>query len=164
MKKIVILFLTVFVLYGCEKDKNEINGVVVDLISVDDTSIFKKSVVLFDDNYYHIKTPLDTFILGYPFKFLYGYDDMKSKAINDAVTKDILIVSDYMKNQSDSVFTLAYYLELGNCHIFDKKFNRSIKTIVVETYHTGEPMASTGGRRFYIKNKLFLETVDWISK
>ncbi len=28
----------------------------------------------------------------------------------------------------------------------------------------GEPMMSTGGRRFYVKNKLFLETVDLISK
>jgi hypothetical protein len=34
----------------------------------------------------------------------------------------------------------------------------------VETYSEGEPMASHGGRRFYINNKLFLETVDMISK
>jgi hypothetical protein len=33
----------------------------------------------------------------------------------------------------------------------------------MEEYMEGEPMMSTGGRRFYIKGVLFLETVDLIS-
>jgi hypothetical protein len=89
---------------------------------------------------------------------------MKTKAINDGAINDILVVSDYMKRPGDSVFTLAYYLETGRCYLFDKEVNECIKTIQVETYMEGEPMMSTGGRRFYLKNKLFLETVDLISK
>lgn len=69
-----------------------------------------------------------------------------------------------MKHPRDSIYTLAYYLETGKCFFLDKQVKESIKTIKVETYMEGEPMMSTGGRRFYIKNKLFLETVDLISK
>jgi hypothetical protein len=69
-----------------------------------------------------------------------------------------------MKRPRDSVYTLAYYLETGKCYLFDKQVKESIKTIQVENYMEGEPMMSTGGRRFYLKNKLFLETVDLISK
>jgi hypothetical protein len=163
MKKIIILFVLIVSCFGCKKDTPEINGVVVNLIATDDPIIFKKSVILFDDNSYLIKTPLDTFLVGYPFLF-YGYDDMKAKAINDSAIKDILFVSDYMKHKGDSIYTLAYYLETGKCYLFDKQVKESIKTIQVETYMEGEPMMSTGGRRFYVKNKLFLETVDLISK
>ena len=163
MKMIIFLLVIIVSCYGCKKDTPEIKGVDVNLIANDDPIIFKKSVILFDDNSYLIKTPLDTFILGYPF-LLSGYGDMKTKAVNDAITKYILIVSDYMKYKSDSTYTLAYYLETGKCYLFDKQVKESIKTIRVETYMEGEPMMFTGGRRFYLKNKLFLETVDMISK
>lgn len=33
----------------------------------------------------------------------------------------------------------------------------------MEEYFEGEPMQSTGGRRFYLKGVLFLETIDLIS-
>jgi hypothetical protein len=163
MKKILYLLVIILYCYGCKKDTPDINGVVVDLITTDDPIIFKKSVILFDDNSYLIKTPLDTFLLGYPFLWS-GYGDMKTKAINDGAINDILVVSDYMKRPRDSVYTLAYYLETGRCLLFDKHVNKCIKTIQVETYMEGEPMMSTGGRRVYVKNKLFLETVDLISK
>jgi hypothetical protein len=163
MKKIIFILVIIICCYGCKKDTPDINGVVVNLIVDDDPVVFKKSVILFDDNSYLIKTPLDTFLLGYPFLWS-GYGDMKTEAINDGAINDILVVSDYMKRPRDSVYTLAYYLETGRCHLFDKKVNACIKTIQVETYMEGEPMMSTGGRRFYVKNKLFLETVDLISK
>ena len=69
-----------------------------------------------------------------------------------------------MKQYGDSINTLAYYLETGRCYLFDKQVKESIKTIQVDSYMEGEPMMFSGGRRFYIKNKLFLETVDLISK
>jgi len=163
MKKIFFILAIILCCYGCKKDTLEINGITVNLIEDDDPVVFKKSVILFDDNSYLIKTPLDTFLLGYPFLWS-GYGDMKTKAINDGAINDILVVSDYMKRPRDSVYTLAYYLETGKCHLFDKQVNACIKTIQVETYMEGEPMMSTGGRRFYVKNKLFLETVDLISK
>jgi len=164
MKKIVFFLVVVACCYGCKKDAPEMHGEVVNLIATDDLIIFKKSVILFDDNSYLIKTPLDTFLIGYPFKYLSGYDDMKAKAINDSVLKDILLVSDYMRHKGDSIYTLAYYLETGKCYLFDKQLKKSIKTIQVETYMEGAPMMYTGGRRFYVKDKLFLETVDLISK
>jgi len=164
MKKTIFILLTIIYCSGCKKDIPEKNGIVVNLIEDDNPIIFKKTVILFDDNSYLIKTPLDTFLIGYPFKYLYGYDDMKAKAINDGAIKDILFVSDYMKYKGDSIYTLAYFLETGKCYLFDKQVKESIKTIQVETYMEGEPMMSTGGRRFYVKNKLFLQTVDLISK
>lgn len=163
MKKTIFILIIIVCCYGCKKEIPDINGEVVNLITDDDPIIFKKSVILFDDNSYLIKTPLDTFLLGYPFLWS-GYGDMKAKAIIDGAITDILVVSDYMKRSRDSVYTLAYYLENGKCYLFDKQAKESIKTIQVETYMEGEPMMSTGGRRFYVKNKLFLETVDLISK
>lgn len=163
MKKIIFLLVIIVSCYGCKKDTPEIKGVDVNLIANDDPIIFKKSVILFDDSNYLIKTPLDTFLIGYPF-LLSGYGDMKIKTINDGAINDVLVVSDYMKHYGDSIYTLAYYLETGKCYLFDKQVKESIKTIQVETYMEGEPMMFTGGRRFYLKNKLFLETVDLISK
>jgi hypothetical protein len=164
MRKILYLLFIVFIYYGCEKQEKDIKGELIYLIAIDDPVILKKSIVLFDDQNYTIKTAVDTFIVGYPFNVLYGYEDMRVKAIYDSAYSDILNVSDYMKYNNDSIYTLAYYLENGNCFILDKTKNVGITTISMETYITGEPMASTGGRRFYIKNKLFLETVDMISK
>lgn len=163
MKKIIIFLVIIVSCSGCKKDADEIKGVTVNLIANDDPVIFKKSVILFDDNNYLIKTPLDTFLIGYPF-LISGYDTQKIKAINDGAIKDILVVSDYMKHYGDSIYTLAYYLETGKCYLFDKQVKESIKTIRVENYMEGAPMMFTGGRRFYVKNKLFLETVDLISK
>lgn len=163
MRKAIILLTIIVSCFGCKKDTNEIKGVIVSLMATDDPIIFNKSVILFDDNSYLIKTPLDTFLIGYPF-LMSGYGDMKTKAINDGTINDILVVSDYMKRPRDSVYTLAYYLETGKCYLFDKQVKGSIKTIQVVTYTEGEPMMMTGGRRFYLKNKLFLETVDMISK
>jgi len=112
-----------------------------------------------------IKTPFDTFLSGYPFNSPTGYyDDMRPKLINDGAIKDILFINDYMKYKADSIFTLAYYLETGNCYIYDKLAKESINSIQVEHFAEGKPMESYGGRRFYIKNQLFLETVDMISK
>ena len=128
MKKILFILVIIVWCYGCQKEIPDINGVVVDLITDDDPIIFKKSVILFDDNSYLIKTPLDTFLIGYPFLWS-GYGDMKTKAINDGAVNDILVVSDHMKRPRVSIYTLAYYLETGKCYLFDKQVNESIKTI-----------------------------------
>ena len=81
----------VALIYGCNKDEIDIKGGTINLIEQDDPNIFTKSVILYDQDDYLIKTPLDTFLLGYPF-LLYGYGDMKTKAINDGQTKDVLNV------------------------------------------------------------------------
>lgn len=149
---------------GCEKDKTDSNGTRIDLLASENPTLFNKSVILYDNDDYNIKTPLDTFLIGYPFSVLPGFDEMKLKVINDSIYFDVLNVKDYMKNNNDSIYTLAYYLENGNCLLFDKNRNTHITSIIMERYFTGEPLASSAGRRFYIGNELFLETVDLISK
>jgi hypothetical protein len=64
----------------------------------------------------------------------------------------------------DSIYTLAHYLENGSCLVREKKSGKLIRAIQVATYREGKPMASLGGRRFYLNNDLFLETVDMMSK
>ncbi len=165
MRKNIFLLIIIASFYGCKKDTTVINGDPVNLIAADNSSIFNKYVILFDDNNYLIKTPLDTFILGYPFNILNGYyNNLKTKAINDGTQKNVLIVSDYMDVKGDTIYAIAYHLERGSCYMFDKIAKQSIKTVYVEHWAEGGPMSSMGGRRFYIKNKLFLETVDMISK
>ena len=164
MKNIIISLSILIALIGCEKDKTESDSTRIDLLSSENPILFNKSVLLYDNNDYNIKTPLDTFLIGYPFSVLSGYGEMESKAIIDSTKFDVLNVKDYMKNNNDSVYTLAYYLENGNCLVFDKKTNTQITSIIMERYFTGVPLASSAGRRFYIHNELFLETIDLISK
>jgi hypothetical protein len=163
MKKMMLLLLAIGIFTGCEKYAYLDTGKSVNLMTNNNPTVFNKSVILYNKNDFSIKTPLDTFLLGYPFRWG-GYDDMKTKAINDGKTKDILIVSDYLKYHSDSLFILAYYLENGNCLVLDKKSNQIVKSVQVVNWFEGKPMQSMGGRRFYIDNTLFLQIVDIVSK
>jgi len=167
--KRIILFTIVFIsVYSCKKDKtenqNDPNRIVVTLIDKNDSIFLKQSVMLYDNFDYLIKTNLDSFINGYPFNIFLDYIDLKNKAIEDSKSSDILNVSDYIKNNSDSIYILADYLGSGKCFMFDKIASNNIKTIQMETYFSGGPMAAIGGRKFYVKGKLFLVTVDLISK
>jgi len=146
---------------ACRKNE-KINGVSVKLIEKDDPVIFKKSVTLYDNSNYLVKTPLDTFVLGFPFNTSSEYDDMKTKAVNDGKVKDVLSVSDYLIYTSDSIFILAYYLETGKCFFYDKHSGAGVKTVKVEIFQTGNLSSAAQGRRFYINNKLFLEIIDFM--
>jgi hypothetical protein len=162
MKNFLFLLIIIIAFAGCNKKEYEIKGDTVKLIENDDPVIFKKSVILFDNNNYLVKTPLDTFILGFPFITSSEYNDMKARAIADGGIKDILQVSDYLIYSSDSIFTLAYYLETGKCFFYDKLSKESVKTVIVESFQSSDPMSSGGGRRFYINNQLFLEIIDFM--
>ena len=161
MKKAAILLMIFFTIMGCHKDG--IIGVTVKLIEKEDPIVFKKSVILFNNNNYSVKTPLDTFILGFPFNSSSIYDDQRLKAINDSSLKDVLYVNDYLLHADDSVYTLAYYLATGKCLFYDKHSKENIKTVLVETFQADGSISSFGGRRFYINNKLFLEAIDFMS-
>jgi hypothetical protein len=162
MNKLFILSIFATLIWSCSHD-SEINGVAINLIKNDDPDLFARSVILYDQADYFIKTPLDTFLSGYPCN-KNGYGDMRTKAISDGQTMNVLNASDYFKLNSDSIHSLIYYLENGSCLVKEKTSNKIISTILVETYSEGEPMSSTCGRKFYINNKLFLKTVDLISK
>ena len=165
MKKSLIFLLITILFCSCKKESFEITGDPVNLMTNHDPLIFEKTVILFDDNNYLIKTPLDSFVLGSPFNLHDGYyNDYKNKAIDDSRLNDVLEIYDYMPYIKDTIYTLAYHLEKGSCYMWDRHAKKSIKTIYVEEYSEGKPMASWGGRRFYIRDNLFLTTVDFISK
>jgi hypothetical protein len=152
MKKIIFFSALVTLICSCDHNSGT-SAITINLIKQDDPILLARSVILYDQVDYLIKTPLDTFLSGYPFN-KNGFSDMKTKAINDSQTKNVLIATDYLKYDSDSIHTLVYYLENGSCLVLDKISNKIITTIRIETYLEGDPGISTGGRRFYINNKL----------
>jgi hypothetical protein len=130
----------------------------------DNPSVFAKTVILFENNDYLIKTNLNNYINAYPFDGLYGYDNLKERVKLESQNRDTLLMTDYLYHTSDSVYILAYHLEKGSCLVFDKNAKRIITTVKIERWgNNPAPLAGAGGRKFYIKNKLFLETLDWIS-
>jgi hypothetical protein len=166
MKKAIILLIISAMSSGCvqyipDPNNNNTNStaITVYLIPDDDPTIFSKSVILLNNDGYLQKTPLNAFISGYLF-LLAGYDDLKNKAINDGTQKNSLFLTDYLKSGSDSLSTLAYYLQNGNCYLFDKQSQTSVKTIQYLKYKDESPVETRIGRRFYVENNLFLETVD----
>lgn len=135
----------------------------IDLIINDNPTFFAKTTILFENSEYLIKTNFDTYIDSYPFDILQGYDEIKLQATQDSNNQNVLVMTDYLRLPNDSTYILAFHLENGSCLIFDKKRNVIIPRIEMEKYMEGGPMMSTGGRRFFIKGKIFLETVDLIS-
>jgi hypothetical protein len=166
MKIGIVLFVIIASIWGCSINNPDTGSqnssgtdITVYLITNDNATLFSKTAILSDDSYYLIKTPLTAFISGYPF-LLAGYDNLKAKAINDGTLKDTLYLSDYLKSSANSIKTIAYYLQTGNCYLYDKQSQTGIKTIQYSTYKIESPVDTKSGRRFYIESKLFLETVD----
>jgi hypothetical protein len=158
--------MVIILFQQCKKDSeyfiDDSLGVVVKMWEKYDTKIFNKTVIIYDNDYL-IKTCLDTFILGHPLNSS-SYEELRNIAISDSKYKDILKATYYLKRENEYSGMLAYFLATGKCYIYDKHEKTNIIFIQVKYYHEGEPMAASGGRRFYIKNKLFLTTIDWISK
>lgn len=164
MKKMIFLIMTTLFILGCDKEvENDMNLMSINLIADDNPTFFIKTVILFENNEYLIKTNFDTYINSYPFNVLYGYDEIKLLVTQDSNIKDVLLMTDYLRHSSDSTYILAFHLENGSCLIFDKKKNKIIPKIEMEKYIEGGPMTSTGGRIFYINGKLFISVVDMIS-
>jgi hypothetical protein len=142
----------------------------------DDYVIFKKTVILYEDENYLIKTPLSYFLsnMGKDY-FVHRYDEHLStleKVISDGQANNLLYSSPYFTNPNyrDNVneerikFVLAGFLESGDCYIYDKKKKKNITQIEVKYWgYSPAPPAGSGGRKFYINNVLFIETTDWTS-
>lgn len=163
IKKICFLLVAIFVIPGCEKkEENNLNLLSIDLITNDSLTFFTKTVILFENSDYLIKTNFDSYINSYPFN-MFKYDVLKDQVTQTSSNKDVLFMTDYLYHDHDRTYILAHHLEHGTCLILDKKSNVIIPEIEMEQYMEGEPMMSTGGRRFYINGDLFLETIDLIS-
>jgi len=165
MKRIIFLILAVILISGCEKKEDDnSNFSSINLMTDDSPSLFTKTVILFENNNYLIKTNLDKYISSYPFGVLDEYDDIKVQVIQDTNIDNVIVMTDYLHHPNDSNYILGYHLENGSCLIIDKKTNKTIPSIKMKVWGgSPSPLAGAGGRRFYIKNKLFLETTDWIS-
>jgi hypothetical protein len=164
----LILFVALGII-GCEKEEQEqeqeedLNLITIELISSDSPDFFRKTVILYENWTYLVKTNFETYINEYPFDVLHGYEDIKLEAIADTTEFDVIKMVDYLRREKDSIFVLAHHLENGTCLLYDKRTESVITTIQMEVYMEGGPMSSMGGRRFYINGRLFLETVDLIS-
>ena len=163
MKNLSLFLLMIIVFVSCKKEKTQdIPLTTINLILSDNPEYFKKTIILFESNDYLVKTSFETYISEYIFSKS-EYADFKIKAISDASNLDTLKMVDYLRYENDSIPILAHYLETGKCLIFDKKSNSVITSVQMRDYAVGGPMQTTGGRRFYIKGKLFLETIDFQS-
>ena len=101
-----------------------------------------------------------------------GFLSTLKKIVCDGQTNNLLYASPYFTNPyySDQVnadqikAVLASFLEYGQCYVYDKKNNKNITNIKVEYWgKSSAPLAGAGGRKFYINNVLFIQTLDWIS-
>ncbi len=162
--KNIYLLIIVIVLISCQQDdKVEPNRISIDLIVDYDQNFFTKTVILYSDENYLIKTNFDIYINTYPFGELDGFEGLESSARVDIATNDTIYMTDYIKTKNDTTYILAHHLENGTCVVFDKNSSSIMKQIEMEKYMEGGPWSSSGGRRFYIGGKLFLDSVDLIS-
>ena len=166
---IAALFTTVFT--SCDKDEvttSVVKKTTVSLLERDDYVIFEKTVILYEDENYLIKTPLYYFLSDInDFFVTSGYEEQFStleKIISDGKENDLLYATSYFDKYSID-YVVALFLENGRCYFYDKKNKNNIKKIVVEYWgDSSAPLAGSGGRSFYIyDNVLFMGVTDWIS-
>jgi len=170
-----VLFLETVDLFIGYKKKEDGEKITVSLMDRDDYVIFEKTVILYEDENYLIKTPLSYFLSGndsYFYLRMDGHLSTLEKIISDGQSNNLLYTTPYHTNPNykDFVnaerlnFVLAFFLEHGQCHIYDKNNKKIITKIVVEYWKDfPAPLAGAAGRRFYINNVLFLGTTDLIS-
>jgi len=164
MKRVIATILSIMVLVSCGDDNaSDPNRTKIYTIGEHDTDLFKKTVILYEDDRYVISTYFDKYISSYPYGVLPGYDELKQKAIQDTVTQDTLKAKDYVTSNGDATYILAYHLENGSCLIYDKNLHVIIKTVEMEKFSSGGPMSTIAGRKFYIVEQLFLDVVDMMS-
>jgi len=163
----VPLLICGVVFTGCKKKDDTDDNIkkTVKLVDSDDNTSFEKTVILYENENYLIKTPLAFFLSRISFHFIDKYEDQFStleKIISDGKTECVLYSSSYFDTEQ-AKYVLADFLENGFCYFYDKKNKNNIKQIVVEYWGYGTTqLAKSGGRRFYIYNNvLFLEVVDW---
>jgi len=141
--------------------------VTVPLIDRDDYAIFDKTVILFENENYLVKTPLIYFLSNMDNSYFFircdEYLTSLEKVLSDGKTNDRLYSSSYFDKHRIN-YVLAGFLETGLCYVYDKKKKNNVKQIVVAYWgYSPAPLAGAGGRKFYINNDVFLEILDWIS-
>jgi len=148
--------------------KNIEEKISVSLIDKNDDEIFRKAVILYEDDKYLIKTPLVYFLSNMDKQyFAHRYDEhlySLKKVISDGKTNNLLYVSSYFDEYRID-YVLAGFLETGFCYFYDKMNKQWVTQIEVEYWgNVWGPLAGAGGKKFYIyQHVLFFETTDWVS-
>ena len=132
------------------------------ILMVTDEYIIKTSYTIFENN-------LNMWLLENP----HITDDKDLfEIVKNAKNKEFIInVEKILKEKEEDHglekrlrYRIAYLLEEGKCLIIDKKNNKPISKIKVQTYiFNCGPLCGDGGRRFFIENIMFFGVMDWIS-
>lgn len=134
----------------------------INLLTDDNPDFFAKTVILYENDQYLVKTNLNLYISTYPFDSS-DYGKVLQRVVKDSKNQDTLIMWKYTVCHGDSAFVLAHHMEKGTCLIYDKVNNEIIPKIIMEVWwDIPGPGMGDGGRRFYIKDELFYETYDWV--
>jgi hypothetical protein len=134
----------------------------IPLITSDDPIFFKKTVILFENDDWLLKTSFSNFISTYPFGYLKRYIPVKDRAIQDTISHDTLFFSNYAQYQSDSISIIGYHLEKACLLLYDKK-TKAIVPEIKRTFYTNLERTICG-KRYYVNRILFFETTGWVSK
>jgi uncharacterized repeat protein (TIGR02543 family) len=138
------------------------------LMERDDYAIFTKTVVLFQNENYLIKTPLINFLDGVNDYLVRKAPRVKSELdplvtqiLSDGEKNNLLHAFSYIGKQ-DLDFILAFFLENGQCYVYDTTNNHTIEQVLIEKWRAVGELSPYGGRTFYFQNKVqFLKITDW---
>ncbi len=155
---LAILSVSTVVFSSCNKDDDKLNTderVSIDLLNTDKYAVFEKTIFLFENESYVIKTPVSFFIQGFSDVDYSRYLEKVNEITIDAQKKSILYTKDYFEAYR-LPYILAVFLESGKCHVYDKKSKETILKIEMERWsHFPAPLAGSAGRKFFIKGELF---------
>ena len=163
---LAILGVATVVFMSCDKNDEELNTderVSIDLLETDKYAVFEKTMVLFENESYAIKTPVSFFIQGFSDVDYSRYLEKVHEITVDAQKKSVLYIKDYFEEYK-LPYLLAAFLESGKCHVYGKKSKETILKVEMERWsHFPAPLAGSAGRKFFIKGELFLEVTDVVS-
>ena len=140
--------------------EEESKKITVPLLAKDDYAIFEKTVILLENEDYLIKTPFFYFTGSMHNLFGLKYNQflsMLKKIATDARTNNLMYASSYFNSQQIN-YVLANFLENGRCFFYDKKSASNVKQVEFE--YKRNSVSFSGCRKFFIKDVLFLETID----
>jgi hypothetical protein len=130
-------------------------------------------IKVFENSEYLITTTLEAFqveLVDRLAKYPHLNGDRKllelvmDKVSYGEVVIDIVKIEEELRIVHGIDFIIALLLESGSCNILEKRKQKHIEKIEVETHglHV-DWLAGYGGRRFRIDGEIFFETEDWVS-
>lgn len=119
--QLILLLLSIGTLASCEKKDKDLvvnERISIDLMETDEYAVFEKTMILFEDQQYTVKTPVSFFIQGYGEVDYTGYLQKINTISGDAQKKTVLYIKDYF-DEVKQPYLLAHFLENGKCYGWD---------------------------------------------